>query len=202
MQYESALRTEIAVGSHEQLIWQTPMVEFVVPYDPSWKSAFADESESITRASRQADFLIHHIGSTSIPGILAKPIIDMLGISSSIADADECTAALENLGYEAMGAYGIEGRRYFRKIDKKGTRTHHLHVFEKGSVHIERHLAFRDYLIAHADVAQEYSALKAHLTQSDDHTWESYMDGKDPFIRRVEPKAVDWFRQLRRKSGL
>lgn len=174
------------------------MVAFVVPHDPRWKMAFEDEAKAIKQAFGNTPVHLHHIGSTAIPGILAKPIIDLLGMVSTLAEADAKARALETLGYEAMGAYGIKGRRYFRKFDNNATRTHHLHVFEEGSPHVERHLAFRDYLIAHPKVAKEYSSLKEHLTRGDTPTWDAYLDGKDPFVSRVEPQAVDWFRELKR----
>ncbi len=171
---------------------------FVVPHDTRWKMAFADEAKAIERALATTPIQLHHIGSTAIPDILAKPVIDLLATVSRLYDVDVQTHAFESLGYEAMGAYGIEGRRYFRKFDSDGTRTHHLHVFEEGSHHAERHLAFRDYLTAHPEVAKEYSALKEHLTRGNSVTWDAYMDGKDPFVSRVEPQAVDWFRKLKR----
>lgn len=174
------------------------MVTFVVPHDQSWKKAFADEAAAIKGVFGNTHAQIHHIGSTAIPGILAKPIIDLLGIVATLADADANASALESLGFEAMGAYGIEGRRYFRKTDSDGIRTHHLHVFEEGSQHVERHFAFRDYLIAHPAVAKEYSSLKERLTPGDAPTWDAYLDGKDPFISRVELQAVDWYRKLNR----
>ncbi|WP_299971809.1 GrpB family protein [uncultured Roseobacter sp.] len=189
---------KLAVANHEGLIQKAIMVAFVVPHDPRWKMAFEDEAKAIKHAFANAPVDVHHIGSTAIPGILAKPIIDLLGIVATLADADAKASALESLGFEAMGAYGIAGRRYFRKTDSNGIRTHHLHVFEQGSQHVERHFAFRDYLIAHPAVAQEYSSLKERLTQSDAPTWDAYLDGKDPFISRVEPQAVDWYRKLNR----
>ena len=174
------------------------MVAFVVPHDPRWKMAFDDEAKAIEQAFGNTPVHLHHIGSTAIPGILAKPIIDLLGMVRTLAEADAKAPALEHLGYEVLGAYGIEGRRYFRKTDRSGTRTHHLHIFEEGSQHVERHLAFRDYLMAHPLVAQEYSSLKQRLTLGSKPTWEAYLGGKDPFVRRVEPQAVAWFRELER----
>ncbi len=174
------------------------MDAFVVPHDPSWKVAFEDEAKAIQHALGSLSIQLHHIGSTAIPGILAKPIIDLLGTVPSLSDADAKSLALESLGYQVMGAYGIEGRRYFRKFHSDGTRTHHLHVFKEGSQHAERHLAFRDYLIAHPKVAKEYSELKESLTSGDAPTWDAYMDGKDPFVSGVEPQAVNWFRKLTR----
>ena len=160
--------------------------------------AFEDEAKAIRHAFGNSSVQVHHIGSTAIPGILAKPIIDLLGVVSSLDDVDAKARIFELLGYEVMGAYGIEGRRYFRKLDSNGTRTHHLHVFEEGSPHAERHFAFRDYLLAHPKVANEYSSLKERLTRGDAPTWDAYLDGKDPFVSQVEPLAVDWFRRLKR----
>jgi len=137
---------------------------------------------------------LHHIGSTAVPGILAKPIIDMLGVVEHLDWVDQNTHALERLGYEAMGAYGIDGRRYFRKSDAGGVRSHHLHVFQASSPHIDRHLAFRDYLRAHGGVAQRYSDLKAALVRQADATRETYIDGKDPFIAETESLALAWYK--------
>lgn len=174
------------------------MCAFVVPHDLHWKMAFEDEAKSIERALATTPIKLHHIGSTAIPGILAKPIIDLLGTVSHLSEVDEETHAFENLRYEVMGAYGIEGRRYFRKFDSNGVRTHHLHVFEEGSKQAERHLAFRDFLIAHPKIAKEYSDLKKSLTNGNTVSWETYMDGKDPFVSRVELQAVDWYQKLKR----
>jgi GrpB-like predicted nucleotidyltransferase (UPF0157 family) len=131
---------------------------------------------------------LHHIGSTAIPGILAKPIIDLLGVARSFERLDGATGRIESLGYTAMGAFGIEGRRYFRKDDAEGRRTNHLHVFESGSPHIERHLAFRDYLRRYPVKAGEYSALKAELVASG----APYQDGKDAFVKAAEAEAINW----------
>ncbi|MEJ8474553.1 GrpB family protein [Roseibium algae] len=170
------------------------MPPFVTPHDPLWKTAFEAEARAITSSLGDRYIALHHIGSTAIPGILAKPIIDLMGIVSDLDDLDLQSKSMESLGYEVMGPYGIDGRRYFRKITPAGQRTHQLHVFTSGSPHIERHLAFRDYLRAHPRVAADYSALKASLTNGHTPTWENYMDGKDPFIATTEKDAVEWFR--------
>lgn len=168
---------------------------FVVPHDPGWSAAFAKEAARIRSAFGTSPIELHHIGSTAIPGILAKPIIDSLGVVHTLADADAKAEALAGLGYEAMGAYGIEGRRYFRRTDASGKRTHHLHVFRAASPHVERHIAFRDYLRAHSHIAAQYSALKAQLTRAETVIAEEYITGKDPFVRAVELDAVAWYRQ-------
>jgi len=164
----------------------------VVPHDPRWSVAFDREARLIKHALPNP-IALHHIGSTAIPTILAKPIIDLLGVVADLEALDHQSGAMQTLGYEVMGAFGIEGRRYYRKINAAGVRTHHLHVYGDDSPHIARHLAFRDYLRAHDDVAAQYSSLKARLTAQNNVSWEHYMDGKDPFIARTEVDAIQWY---------
>jgi len=135
---------------------------------------------------------IHHIGSTAIPNIYAKAIIDLLVAVKDITEVDNQTSAMVSLGYEAMGEYGIPGRRYFRKNNQEGLRTHHIHAFEAGSAEVERHLAFRDYMIAHTADAERYSELKRKLAEEHPNTLDEYMDGKDGFIKEMDRKAAEW----------
>ncbi|MEM0979689.1 MAG: GrpB family protein [Cyanobacteria bacterium P01_H01_bin.58] len=164
----------------------------VVPHNPDWKNQFEAEQQYIQAAMGNNAIAIHHIGSTSILQIHAKPIIDILAEVADIYRVDTQTSNLEDLGYEAMGEYGIPGRRYFRKWDAVGNRTHHLHVFQTASPDVERHLHFRDYLIAHPAEAEVYSQLKQHLAALHPYDIEAYMDGKDGFIQAVEQKAQQW----------
>jgi len=159
----------------------------VVPHDPNWRSAFESESKLIVLALRDNMVAIHHIGSTAIPQIHAKPIIDMLVEVKDILKIDTHSSGIEALGYQAMGEFGISGRRYFRK-----GRTHHIHSFEVGSPQIERHLAFRDYVITHSEAAQEYSKLKRKLAKKYPDNIHAYMDGKDGFIKEIDLKAAKW----------
>ncbi|MEM8785071.1 MAG: GrpB family protein, partial [Pseudomonadota bacterium] len=122
------------------------MNDTVVAHDPSWAEAFKAEAKVISSALAGMPIALHHIGSTAIPNILAKPIIDILGVVPQFDALDTRSAAMQGAGYQVMGAYGIDGRRYFRKLNPEGRRTHHLHVFLEGSQHITRHLAFRDFL--------------------------------------------------------
>ncbi|MGB6017650.1 MAG: GrpB family protein [Nodosilinea sp.] len=96
------------------------------------------------------------------------------------------------LGYEAMGEFGLSGRRYFRKDNAKGDRTHHVHAFQAGSSEIDRHLAFRDFMITHPDCAQQYSDLKRALAAQYPEDIDSYMDGKDEFVKSMEQRALQW----------
>lgn len=171
----------------------------VVPHDPDWARAFAAEAAAIEAAVGAPHITLHHIGSTAVPGILAKPVIDLLGEVASLTALDAASEKLEALGYEALGANGIEGRRYFRKRGPDGERTHHLHVFETGSPHVARHLAFRDYLRAKPEVARAYSDLKAQLTRDPHAPRDAYIDGKSPFVLETEKAALDWQRHQQRR---
>jgi GrpB-like predicted nucleotidyltransferase (UPF0157 family) len=164
----------------------------VVPHDPNWRVEFEAEKAAVADALEPNALAIHHIGSTSITGIYAKPVIDILVEVSDIADVDANSAALVSLGYEAVGEFGIPGRRYFRKDDVQGDRTHQIHAFETGSDQITRHLAFRDYMLDHPDEAQEYSKLKRRLADLHPDDAEAYMDGKDDFIKETDHKAAIW----------
>jgi GrpB-like predicted nucleotidyltransferase (UPF0157 family) len=164
----------------------------VVPYHPTWKDTFATESKYIKLALAENLVAVHHIGSTAISDIYAKPIIDILLEVKDITKVDAESSKLELLGYEAMGEYGICDRRYFRKHNEAGIRTHHIHAFVVGSVQIERHLAFREYMIFHPEEAQKYSNLKCELANKYPNDIESYMDGKDGFIKEIDRKAAGW----------
>uniref|UniRef100_B8HZE8 GrpB family protein n=1 Tax=Cyanothece sp. (strain PCC 7425 / ATCC 29141) TaxID=395961 RepID=B8HZE8_CYAP4 len=137
----------------------------VLPHNPKWREMFEVEATRIADALGSNVCRIHHIGSTAIPGIYAKPIIDLLPEVQELTKVDECSLVMELLGYEGMGEFGIEGRRYFRKLNFEGIRTHHVHIFTVGSKQVQRHLAFRDYMIAHPDEAQRYSDLKRRLAK-------------------------------------
>ncbi|MDM8532716.1 GrpB family protein [Anaerolineales bacterium HSG25] len=164
----------------------------VVPHNPAWKTEFQVEAKRINNALVGRVEALHHIGSTVIPNITAKPIIDILLEVETITDLDEQASAMEQLGYEAMGEFGIPGRRFFLKDDTAGLRTHHVHAFQVGHAGVTRHLAFRDYMIAHPQEAQRYSALKQSLAQAHPHDIEAYMAGKGPYIKEQEAQALVW----------
>jgi GrpB-like predicted nucleotidyltransferase (UPF0157 family) len=163
---------------------------YVAPPNASWGARFHHEAGLISAAFIEHDIEIHHVGSTAIKGIYAKPVIDILLLVDDLSIADSKVSAMQGLGYQALGEYGIVGRRYFRKNAANGTRTHHVHLFRHGSNEAMRHLAFRDYMNAHPDVAQEYSSLKLQLADAFPDDAEAYMDGKDSFIKRHEALAL------------
>jgi GrpB-like predicted nucleotidyltransferase (UPF0157 family) len=166
----------------------------VVPYNPEWAKAFEIEARGVAEALGGNVAIVHHIGSTAIPGIYAKPIIDLLVEVVDLIRVDDIdrTRSMVALGYEVMGEFGIVGRRYFRKDNRVGDRTHHVHIFEVGSAQVERHLAFRDYAIAHPAVAREYGELKRKLAEQHPTDIDSYMDGKDKFIKEMDKGAAQW----------
>ncbi len=166
----------------------------VVPHDPTWRDAFDRESTRIAAAFGPNLIAIHHIGSTSIAGIYAKPIIDILVAVAEIAQVDDRTLQMQALGYACLGEFGISGRRFFRKDNAAGNRTHHLHTFAVESPQVSRHLAFRDYLNAHPAAAQQYSHLKQALAQQYSADLQAYLDGKDEFIKAIDRAASQWQR--------
>lgn len=164
----------------------------VVPYDPLWVQEFARASGQVTSALGVNLLEIEHIGSTAIPGMHAKALIDMLAIVSDIAAVDQQLAQMQSLGYESLGEFGIARRRYFRRDNALGERTHQIHAFQIGSPHIQRHLAFRDFMRAHSTVANQYAELKRKLAIAHPDDVTAYMDGKDSFIKEMEVRALAW----------
>ena len=161
-------------------------------YDPMWPEQFAVEKSALASVFGGDALHIHHIGSKSVPGLAAKPIIDILVEATSLSACDAHNEGMHRLGYEVMGSYGIEGRRYFRKINSEGVRTHHVHAFAKGSPHTVRHLAFRDYLIAHPGKARDYETIKRRAAERIGSDWDSYTDGKEAFVLETERLALRW----------
>jgi GrpB-like predicted nucleotidyltransferase (UPF0157 family) len=163
----------------------------VVRYDPIWIERFHREAALITAIFGAELLAIHHIGSTAIPGLSAKPIIDIMPLVSSIQNVDTLNAAMTGVGYEPLGEYGIVGRRFFVK-GGDATRTHHVHSYEPGHPEVPQHLDFRDYLAAHPAEAQQYASLKAKLAEQYRDDIDSYMRGKDAFIKSILVQAQEW----------
>jgi GrpB-like predicted nucleotidyltransferase (UPF0157 family) len=163
----------------------------VVPYDKNWHERYRLEAEKLTEILGEEAVSIHHIGSTSIPNMKAKPIIDILVEVKNIETNDEFNEDMLKEGYLPKGENGILGRRYFVK-GKGPTHTHHIHMFQTGNPEIERHLHFRDYLSTHPEEAQIYGRLKEDLAQRFPEDGLSYTKGKDEFIKRVDNKAKTW----------
>ncbi len=165
----------------------------VTTHDPAWRDNFAAESTRLAGALQEVMVQIHHIGSTAIPGIKAKPVIDILVEVTSLQELDWRVGALTALNYEAMGEFGIPDRRYFRRNDSAGTRSHQVHAFVQGSHNVTRHLAFRDYMRAHPDVASVYGELKARLAAEHDGDNAAYVNGKSDFVAEHVAIALTWW---------
>lgn len=165
----------------------------VTEYNPLWPQLYRQEAEQIRAILRDNCVAIHHIGSTAVVGLCAKPVIDIMPVVVSLARVDAQKKAFEAIGYEVLGEFGIAGRRYLRKGGDE--RTHQLHIFEQGAdEQIERHLALRDYLRAHPQDAAVYGRLKRQLAQQFPWDIESYCDGKDDLVRKLEQAALQWRR--------
>lgn len=168
----------------------------VVPYNSNWPTMFEQESALIQQALGANCILIHHIGSTSVPGLPAKPIIDMLPVVKNILEVDKATKAMESLGYVVKGEYGIAFRRYFQK--GRNSRTHNVHVYEEGDPEINRYLKFRDWMRSHEDEARAYGNLKVELAAKFPHDILQYCNGKDTFVASIDAKdGFDGWRMVK-----
>jgi GrpB-like predicted nucleotidyltransferase (UPF0157 family) len=153
-------------------------------YDASWAQLFEEERLRIAPIFDGQAVGIEHMGSTAVPGLCAKPIVDVLVGLRELRLADEQIAAMEQLGYEYLGEYGLPGRLFFRKEP----RTHHVHLVEHGGDHWERQLLFRDALRSDAEERRRYDEFKRRLA-AEGHPREIYTELKTPFIRDVEARA-------------
>ncbi len=159
----------------------------VVPYDLNWSNLFREEAWLVQKALGNNCTAVHHVGSTAVPGLPAKPVIDMLAVVKDIQAVDKAAEAMQQLGYEAKGEHGIAFRRFFLK--GKELRTHHVHVFQIGDAEIERHVHFRDWLISHPEDAKNYAVLKQHLAQQFPNDINGYCNGKEAFISEIDAKS-------------
>lgn len=173
-------------------------VEVVAP-DARWPALYQEEAAKLAPLLGEELVAIHHIGSTSIPGMPAKPIIDLLVEVRDIEAIDAYNDGMRRLGYQPKGENGIPLRRYFNKGGAE--RTHHVHVFQTGSDHVTRHVAFRDYLTSHPEDAKRYADLKIELARRFPSDINAYIEGKDALVKELEAKALNWqasVRQTRR----
>lgn len=160
-------------------------------YCQEWPERFKQEAQIIRQAIEPYINTIEHIGSTAVPGLAAKPIIDMLIGVKSLADTPHFIPPLEQLGYVYVPEYeaGLPERRYLYKL-KCDEDTFHLHMVEPESEFFRRHLAFRDYLRSHPETVAEYAELKLSLAQAFGSDREGYTDAKSDFIKTIERKAM------------
>jgi GrpB-like predicted nucleotidyltransferase (UPF0157 family) len=170
-----------------------PSLYTFTDYSTDWPSAFETEAERLRALFGDELVAVHHIGSTSVPGLAAKPIIDLLPLVRSIAAVDDRTPLLRAAGYRDWGEYGLSGRRYFTR-DRGEVRTHNVHIYQFDDPAVDRHLAFCAYLRHHEPARQEYEALKRVVYARYPADIEAYNDAKDSWIKRTEPLALEWYR--------
>lgn len=165
-------------------------VEVVHP-NSGWPEDFRREAERLGENWPTLLLYLHHIGSTAVPGLQAKPIIDMLAVVPDVCAMDRHAPALEHLGYRELGEHGISGRRFYQKGGIQPT--HHLHVYPPGHPEVARHLAFRDYLRAFLRERDAYGLLKERLAAKFPEDIDHYMDGKTGWIRAAVRRAEEWW---------
>jgi len=157
----------------------------VLPYDPKWPNQFEEAASQLKLIFQELLLEIHHIGSTAVPHMVAKPIIDVLPELSVISKVDALNEKFSALGYEALGEYGFPGRRYFCMLENEKQFVY-VHCYQAGNSEIRRHLAFRDYLRNHADVANQYAQLKISLARKFPNDSDAYQQGKQAWIQVAE----------------
>ena len=161
----------------------------IVPYDPDWPRRFEDERSVLAAVFAGSDAIIEHVGSTAVPGLGAKPVVDILIGVPILREVEDRIPAFEAAGYEYVHEYEeqLPDRRYFRK-PRVGTRAFHVHGVVTGSDFWIRHLAFRDHLRAHPESAVAYYTLKRELAMR--VSKEAYTEAKSPFIESVLASAI------------
>ena len=164
----------------------------VIEYSPLWKNKYKEESLLIRNILADNCIAIYHIGSTSVEGLAAKPIIDIMAVVRSLEIVDTVAEKFSDIGYEYLGEFGIEGRRYLRKGGDE--RTHQIHIFQADDWNnIGRHLAFRDNMQTHEKELEEYTKIKIEKKKKYPYDIDGYCDGKENFVREMEEIAISQF---------
>jgi len=161
-------------------------------FNENWAQMFQDESQFLKTIFGNEIIKFEHFGSTSVKGLKAKPVIDMMCIVNDIEKIDSFNNKMHSLGYDVAGEWGIPGRRLFRKGGEN--RTHHIHFYQQNNPHIDRHIIFRDYLRSHPQKAEKYSNFKEQLAQKFDDTRE-YSQAKNTFVKEMEELALIWYKK-------
>jgi GrpB-like predicted nucleotidyltransferase (UPF0157 family) len=171
----------------------------LVPHRAEWADMATAETARLKKALGDNLLTVHHVGSTAIPGIMAKPIVDLMPIVRDLAALDAKEDAVRALGYKWHGEFGLEGRRFCTYADPKtGKRTFQLHFFENSNiVDVRNILAFRDYLRAHPFIAKAYEMEKIRAAAAQPHDTTLYNPEKNDWIKRTQADAVAWAEKQR-----
>ena len=157
----------------------------VMPYDKSWKKAFENIKIELSEVLENLAMRIEHVGSTSVEGLSAKPIIDIDVVIENSLVFESVVEALGKIGYQHEGDLGIPGREAFKYDGKEHLMKHHLYVCPKDSAELKRHLAFRDYLRSHPEAVSEYSHVKEEGAKLYPDNMDKYMEYKSPVIQKI-----------------
>lgn len=157
----------------------------VLPYDEAWKKDFEEIKAELMAVLDGLVLSVEHVGSTSVPGLAAKPIIDIDVIIEDTDCFEKVKTALETIGYQHEGDLGIPGREAFKYHGKEHLRKHHLYVCAKDSDELKRHLSFRDYLRTHPEAVKEYGRIKEEGARLYPNDIDSYIEYKAPFIENI-----------------
>ncbi|MBQ8965381.1 GrpB family protein [Ruminococcus sp.] len=157
----------------------------VCPYDESWHCHFEKICCELKAALGGLYLRIEHVGSTSVKGLSAKPVIDIDVVIEDYAVFSEIVSALESIGYHHEGDLGISGREAFKYENKEHLMKHHLYVCRENTRELKRHLMFRDYLRSHPEAVYEYSRIKEEGAALYPEDIDSYIKHKAPFIERI-----------------
>lgn len=156
----------------------------IVPHNSDWKDIYEKEEKLLYPVFRKYNVDIRHIGSTSITGLVAKPIIDIMIGFENLANVNECILEIMKLGYCYFGECGRSGRKFFVK-EQQGLTTHHLHIVEQGSKYWENNLLFKDILTKNNSSRKRYEKLKRDLARKHQNDREAYRKGKSNFINKI-----------------
>lgn len=165
----------------------------IVDYDPAWPVLAEAEFRCIEQALGELAISAEHVGSTAVPGLAAKPIIDLQVSVDRMEPRERYVQPLQRIGYLFVPAPESLDRCFFAKPPER-PRTHHLHVCAAGSVTEFRHIAVRDFLRAHVNEAASYAALKRELVARHPQDRLAYIEGKDGYVTALEDRALTWAR--------
>ena len=168
----------------------------IVESDPAWPARAQEELSRLAEALASVAVRVEHIGSTAVPGLDAKPIIDLQLSVAAIEPRERYARPLERLGYLFAPNPESPDLHFFAKPAER-PRSYHLHVCEAGGKHEFRHLAVRDYLRAHADEAAKYAVLKRDAAKGAPQDRLAYIEAKEGYVRDLEARAVKWARARR-----
>ncbi|MDQ2684050.1 MAG: GrpB family protein [Chloroflexota bacterium] len=166
----------------------------IVPYDPGWPVRAVELGAHVATVLGDVLVRMEHVGSTSVPGLAAKPVIDLMPIVTGVTLVDALRPEFEAAGYSWYGEFGLPGRRYINRDDPDtGMRLCNVHMYAEDDPEVVRHLAFPRYLAIRSDLADEYAAIKRRCAAENPADVHAYNVCKSDWIRRVEAEASEWW---------